>query len=374
MTASSDTLNTQAQEQASPAFSDVLTMDERIFDTNGWFEVKNNPLSKVGIFSYSGAQIGAEHADRIYRVYRPAEELSTAECLDSFKLIPWIDNHVMLGNEEAGLTPAERKGIQGVIGEDVYFRNDTLYGNIKVFSEAMSTLIESGKKELSCGYRCKYEFTPGTFEGEAYDAIQRDIRGNHLALVDKGRMGSDVAVLDHFNFTVDAKEFQMEEKENVEASSMTLEEATAALEQIMPVITKLQALINGQGGEVAADPVVEDESEEKTEEAKEDDKEEKAEAMDAEMIVKSVESRIAAKAKLYSSLSAHIGAFDSADMDLDKMAKYGLGKLGVSAPKSANQVHFLEAYLAGKGVQSAKTAMDAKEIKGNFITRYLGAK
>jgi hypothetical protein len=183
-----------------------------------------------------------------------------------------------------------------------------------------------------------------------------------------------VAVLDHFNFTVDAKEFQMEEKENVEASSMTLEEATAALEQIMPVITKLQALINGQGGEVAADPVVEDESEEKTEEAKEDDKEEKAEAMDAEMIVKSVESRIAAKAKLYSSLSAHIGAFDSADMDLDKMAKYGLGKLGVSAPKSANQVHFLEAYLAGKGVQSAKTAMDAKEIKGNFITRYLGAK
>ena len=38
------------------------------------------------------------------------------------------------------------------------------------------------------------------FEGQHYDAIQRDIIFNHIALVDEGRMGSDVRVMDSFTF------------------------------------------------------------------------------------------------------------------------------------------------------------------------------
>ena len=389
----------EEEEIAEKAEEHASAMDKREYDTNGWFEVKDNPLSKKGIFQYSGRSISPEcEPDRIYNVYRPAEELATEECINSFKLLPWIDNHVMLGSEDEGLTPAEAKGIQGVIGEDVYFDGEYLKGNIKVFSEAMSNLIANGKKELSCGYRCRYEYAPGIYNGEAYDYVQREIRGNHLALVEQGRMGSDVAVLDHFTFTVDNKElFNMaEENKDVgsEKPTMTLEEVHKFLEEVMPKLAKIQEL-TGQSYGSAGEEAVADEDEMKPDgdtekpdgEAedeegaeygaggqKTEEKEgERGAGMDAAAIAVQVERKIAEKSKLYDKLSKHIGAFDHSEMDLDKMAKYGLKKLGVEAPKE-NRVTFLNAYLQGKGVSSA-VAMDSTATrKNNFVKRFLEGK
>jgi len=62
----------QAQDE-----QDAHAMDRsaREVDTNGWFEVKNNPLSKVGVFPYRGIQLpNAPDPNAIYQVYRPAEE------------------------------------------------------------------------------------------------------------------------------------------------------------------------------------------------------------------------------------------------------------------------------------------------------------
>lgn len=389
----------EEEEIAEKAEEHASAMDKREYDTNGWFEVKDNPLSKKGIFQYSGRSISPEcEPDRIYNVYRPAEELATEECINSFKLLPWIDNHVMLGSEDEGLTPAEAKGIQGVIGEDVYFDGEYLKGNIKVFSEAMSNLIANGKKELSCGYRCRYEYAPGIYNGEAYDYVQREIRGNHLALVEQGRMGSDVAVLDHFTFTVDNKElFNMAEEikeSGSEKPDMTLEEVHKFLEEVMPKLAKIQEL-TGQSFGSAGEEAVADEDEMKPDgdtekpdgEAedeegaeygaggqKTEEKEgERGAGMDAAAIAVQVERKIAEKSKLYDKLSKHIGAFDHSEMDLDKMAKYGLKKLGVEAPKE-NRVTFLNAYLQGKGVSSA-VAMDSTATrKNNFVKRFLEGK
>ena len=389
----------QEEEIAEAAEANASAMDRREYDTNGWFEVKDNPLSKIGIFQYSGGSISPEcEQDKIYNVYRPAEELSTEECINSFKLLPWIDNHVMLGSEDEGLTPAESKGIQGVIGEDVYFDGEYLKGNIKVFSEAMSSLIANGKKELSCGYRCRYEYAPGTYDGVAYDYVQREIRGNHLALVENGRMGPDVAVLDHFTFTVDNKElFNMAEEikeSGSEKPDMTLEEVHKFLEEVMPKLAKIQEL-TGQSFGSAGEEAVADEDETKSDgdmekpdgeaedeegmeygvggQKKEEKEGERGAGMDAAAIALSVERKIAEKAKLYDKLSKHIGAFDHSEMDLDKMAKYGLKKLGVEAPKSG-RVTFLNAYLQGKGVSSA-VAMDTTATrKNNFVKRFLEGK
>lgn len=383
---------------AEAAEANASAMDRREYDTNGWFEVKDNPLSLVGIFPYSGRSIAPEaEPDKIYMVYRPAEELGTQECIDSFKLIPWIDNHVMLGSEEDGLTPSEAKGVQGVIGQDVYFDGSTLKGNIKVFSEAMANLIANGKKELSCGYRCRYEYSPGVFDGVKYDYVQREIRGNHLALVENGRMGKDVAVLDHsdhFTFTIDNKEFvNMTEENKVEESGkkdITLEEAHKFLEEVMPKLAKILELTGQQTGaagmEAVADEDMEkpdgdeekpagDEEEHPISQGgqKEEEKEgERGAGMDAAAIARTVEATVAKKAKLYGQLSVHIGAFDHSEMNLDKMAKYGCKKLGLDAPKES-RVTFLEAYLIGKGVPS-RAAMDSAVRKGNFVQRFLEGK
>lgn len=219
-------------------------LSHRSTDRNGFVEVRDNPISKVGVFQYSGAQIGhpdpARHGD-VFNVYRPAEELSDPECIESFKLVPFIDEHAMLGPEEMGATPAEKKGVQGVIGEQVYFDGTYLRGNLKMFAEAIKGAVSSGKKELSPGYTATYELTPGMFGDQNYDAIQRNIRGNHLALVREGRTGPDVAVLDRMTFTVDAKEFGHMADENTEGG-----------EDLKSLLAKLKPLLVEQANMTAA--------------------------------------------------------------------------------------------------------------------------
>ena len=175
---------------------------KRSTDWNGFMEVKDNPISKIGVYPYLGSEIpGAEDPDRIYYVYRPAEELARQETIDSFKLMPFIDEHEILG--KSGM-PAERKGMQGTIGEQVYYDEPYLRGNIKIHSSAAQSLIQAGKVELSPCYGCDWVKGDGTFDGKPYQYTQRNIMGNHLALVEEGRTGPDVAVQDHRKFTLDS--------------------------------------------------------------------------------------------------------------------------------------------------------------------------
>ena len=368
---------------------DKMAESARQSDINGFTEIKGNPLSKVGVFPYSGRQIpDAPDPDKAYRVYRPAEELGDPECIASFKLLPWIDNHVMLGSSEEGLTPAEKKGVQGVIGEDVYFTDDTLYANIKVFSQSLATLIEAGKRELSCGYRCKYEWTSGTFNGQPYDLIQREIRGNHLALVESGRMGPDVAVLDEastFTFTLDAKDTAMaDEEKKDEGSGMTLADALEALKGIMPAIKMLQeasapaAVVPDDDMDMGDDPAIDTDEEKK-------DGDEMKPAKDAEMKpmekkdgsgmdgmdFKSLAKKFAARDSLAKSLSVHVGTFDHAEMTMEEVAAYGVAKLGINAVKG-QEVATLNGFLQAqpKSVSTATVSMDSATAD-NFVTRHL---
>lgn len=163
-------------------------------DDNGWWIIKDNPLSKVGIYPYLGKQIDDSlEPNKIYRVFRPAEELLNEETVKSFHLVPLINDHEMLGKD---YEPAEEKGIDGIVSNPRPAHGDMLIGDIKIFSEKMMDDIKHGKKELSMGYTCTYDLTPGDWDGQHYDVVQRNLKGNHVALVDRGRMGSDVRVYD----------------------------------------------------------------------------------------------------------------------------------------------------------------------------------
>ncbi len=301
-------------------------MTKRVIDTNGWAEIRDNPLSKVGVFPYLGRSIGAPEPERVYMVYRPEEELADPACIDSFKLLPWVDEHEMLGNEETGYTAAEKKGIQGVIGEEVHYDNGVLKGNIKIFSESLAALIQSGKRELSAGYRCQYEFTSGKYNGQRYDAIQRKIRGNHLASVQEGRMGPDVAVLDHMTFTFDAKELVMadENKPTGEDEDVSLADV---VKQLIPLVQALvgstpntstaaqedEELADAEGQKTPVEddddtPPTEDEDALVTEDDEEtEDEEETTEAMDAAIKVLRTASKSVPKAMRVSMDSAIAG-------------------------------------------------------------------
>lgn len=374
-------------------------MTAREYDSNGWFSVKRNPLSKVGVFPYLGSSIGApaERANEVFQVYRPAEELASPECLASFQSVPIIDDHEMLGSVDVGLTPVERKGVGGVTGDDIVFDNGTLYGNIKIFSEALARQINSGKKELSCGYRCEYDFSPGEFNGVKYDVVQRKMRGNHVAVVKQGRMGPDVAVLDH-RFTydhVDAQELQPVLDKDTQAAidaavAKGLEAVPAAVAQAVADAMPA-ALAKAKEDEEAK---AGDGDEEKTDEtldakAAADAKDRQA-AIDAavEKATKPLKDQLAAakptldaldaanaateKAALIERLKPHVGSFDAKDMTVDQVVTYGLDKLGVTGVQGGQERAVLDGWLRAKPVP-APVALDAALPADNPVLKHIAA-
>lgn len=370
---------------------DDQSQSGRIYDTNGWAEIRDNPISKVGVFPYSGAQISADlDPNAIYNVYRPEEELANPETIASFRLVPWTDEHAMLGADE-GLEPAERKGVHGVIGEDVYFEDGYLKANLKVFSNKLAQLIDAGKKELSIGYRCLYDKVAGVYNGEKYDFIQRSIRGNHVALVEEGRSGPDVAVLDQLKFTLDTKGLVMpgiEKKEDVKDEGeavMSLEELTQAVREIMAMLqnkttteVKTEEVTDEEGEYnkfVNKAEVTDEESEKKDDDKKDDDKKD---GMDARLdklsnavdslrasTNKSLLIEISRRNALAERLSSHIGAFDHAEKTFAEVAKYGVTKLGLKCQEGHEEA-VLEGYLAGArpNAVSAGYAKDSKTESG----------
>ena len=384
-----------------------LTMDNesaREYDINGWAEIKGNPISKVGVFPYSGSQISPElEADKIYQVYRPEEELADPETISSFKLLPWTDEHAMLGSEDDGLTAAERKGVHGVIGEDVYYEDGYLKGNLKIFSNKLAELIDSGKKELSIGYRCLYDMVTGVYNGVRYDAIQRQIRGNHVALVEEGRSGHDVAVLDHFKFTFDTKGLvmadPMKESAKDEGEEMSLQECVQMLKEMRseldamrgrddadPEGSKKQAEEGDEAGEPwneetdEADPAMfvtkaklnEDASEDEDEDGeKKGDMEKPKDAKDAmDSMKSSIFKEMAVRDALVKRLQPHIGVFDHKEKTLDEVAHYAVKKLGVQCRKG-HEYSAIEGYLRGARVSTPAIGQDSRSVKSDCIDAYL---
>ncbi len=333
-------------------------MTKRQYDLNGWLEVKDNPISKVGVFDYLGFEIGAPIPEKIYKVYRPQEELASTETINSFKLMPFVDEHEMLGKDG---TPAETKGIQGVIGERVYFEYPYLRGNIKILSNSALNQIEGGKIELSPGYRCVYDFTPGEFNGERYDAIQRHIRANHLALVDEGRTGADVAVQDHSVITIDTKELiRMNEEENKE--KQTTDEGAFTPEQLDALKAIIKEVITSTQPATDNDP----EEEKKPSTDSDPDEEQKAEEAveKAEIATEEAESgEPEAVEKAEVAIEEAVEAIEEAKEHLDQATTDGLHRRLKRLNRSMTAMDEMASLKRKiKRLEKAKPAMDTGEL------------
>lgn len=146
----------------------------------------NARLTKTGIFSYDTG-----------REYRSEEEVFRADSLESIKGAPVTDLHPTEKGSESFLTPANAK--KHIIGITESIERDGAYlkGSLIIFDENAIKAIEKGeRKEISLGYKCRVEQIPGTVNGEAYDAVQRDIIMNHVAIGPKGwgRAGPDCSI------------------------------------------------------------------------------------------------------------------------------------------------------------------------------------
>ena len=128
------------------------------------------------------------------RVFRPPEEVFDAKSMASFSHKPVTDDHP----PELVNAKNSKKFSVGMSGPKVEQNGELLETTLHIIDDDAVQNIESGKVEVSNGYTSDVTLESGvTQDGEEYDAIQRNIRGNHIALVTRGRAGSACRVADN---------------------------------------------------------------------------------------------------------------------------------------------------------------------------------
>lgn len=172
-------------------FFDTLTLDAPKITQDGYMAASVR-AARVGIQDYLGSEVGKPEMS-VVRVYRPESEVFNRDTLNSFTSIPVTNDHP----PEAVTADNWKKYATGNTGED--WARDGEFMRVSVLVKDAETIkaVRDGKKQLSCGYQCDLKWEAGiTKDGQPYDAIQTNIRGNHLAIVTAARGGPKLKIGD----------------------------------------------------------------------------------------------------------------------------------------------------------------------------------
>lgn len=150
-------------------------------------------LTRTGVFVYAGSD------GKPFREYRPDSEVFAPESLASFEALPVTDDH-----PPEMVTADNRDTYKKGRASDSIRRDGThMVGSLIIDSPDLVAKMKAGKRQVSNGYSCDLEMTAGVSpDGEVYDAIQRNIRGNHIAIVDAGRAGTAMVRMDGVAYQV----------------------------------------------------------------------------------------------------------------------------------------------------------------------------
>jgi Uncharacterized protein conserved in bacteria (DUF2213)/ADP-ribosyltransferase exoenzyme len=179
-----------------------LALDEsmRSVDEYGHMHVKVSNISKAQIRPYLGKEIPGWNEeeqthllgldpDKTYNMLCPAEELAKS-------VKAWNGKPLLLIHKPS---EADEHPTEETIGSvyNVDFVDPYLRAALSVWRQEGIDLIETEEqREISCGYGYDPEMTAGVFNGEPFQGIMRNLRPNHVAIVEEGRAGPDVLVAD----------------------------------------------------------------------------------------------------------------------------------------------------------------------------------
>jgi uncharacterized protein len=138
-------------------------------------------ITRVGVLVYKNAD------GSIRRELRHPDDVFNQDSLDTLKMVPITNKHP---NSEVKSTNVKRLQI-GMTGENVRHDERNVTNSIKITDSAAMSDIDRGRQELSAGYHCDMIKQAGTYNGEAYDERQTNIRYNHVAICEKGRAGAE---------------------------------------------------------------------------------------------------------------------------------------------------------------------------------------
>lgn len=218
----------------------------RYSEKDGHLHVESSHITKAMVSPYYGHEIpGYEQLglqpDRVYQLLRDPDEL--AKAADTFNRLPLLMQH-----KPSSADDHPRDLTVGATGSDAVWRPPYLDVSLTVWDgEGIAGIESRDQCELSCGYYYDADMTPGEYEGIRYDGVMRNIKGNHVALVDVGRAGHDVVVGDKNPFheekpmTLKTRFDALRAKAKTGTLAMDADIAAVAelLEDLAPVIEKL---------------------------------------------------------------------------------------------------------------------------------------
>lgn len=150
-------------------------------------------VARSGIQEYLGSEVGRPDMP-VVRVYRPPEQVFDGATMKSFAHRPMTMEHP---SEMVDASNWKKHSVGYTGGEVVRDGDHVVVPLILADQAAITAYNDKGVRELSMGYTADLVFSPGkTASGEMYDAVQTNIRNNHLALVRRARGGEALHIGD----------------------------------------------------------------------------------------------------------------------------------------------------------------------------------
>jgi len=151
-------------------------------------------VARTGIQMYRAAELGMDgDPNRTIRVYRPPDEVFATDAMASYAYRPVTVDHPQQMVDAKNW----KEHARGQTGGEVLRDGEFVRVPMLLMDEGAINDWKAGKRELSMGYEMDLEMKDGsTPEGEQYDAVQRNLRMNHLALVARARGGSQLKLGD----------------------------------------------------------------------------------------------------------------------------------------------------------------------------------
>lgn len=172
-----------------PIRFDLAQLQSPTKQANGYLKA-DAIITRTGVFNYMLPN------GKVRRELRRPEDVFNADAMHSFKLAPLTNNH-----PSEKLTSKNTRKFQVGTVVDVERSDSLVKASVLVTDESAIKAAEAGKRQLSCGYECDLEDVSGVTVGIAgvqdglkFDAIQHNIRGNHVALVTRGRAGPEASL------------------------------------------------------------------------------------------------------------------------------------------------------------------------------------
>ncbi|OGT55489.1 MAG: hypothetical protein A3E01_09280 [Gammaproteobacteria bacterium RIFCSPHIGHO2_12_FULL_63_22] len=183
-------------------FADRLTLDAPRRTKDGFLAVRAK-AARLGVYDYAGSEVDPENKHGLrdqatVKVLRDENTVFDERAVKSFIGKPITDNHPSQAVTADNWRQHARGTVMGAMRDGDYLAFDLMVTDAEAISK-----IEAGKRELSNGYAADLEF--GLFtaaDGTVCPVRQASISGNHVALVDHGRAGSNCAIKDGEKFAI----------------------------------------------------------------------------------------------------------------------------------------------------------------------------